>query len=91
MLTAELDAHAQDLRWTPDGQALCFLVAEHGRIDLRRVALDGGKLRPWSRPSAKSWLLTSPRMVNKQRLWQARTGHPGNSTLPVSMAQASSA
>jgi dipeptidyl aminopeptidase/acylaminoacyl peptidase len=42
VLTAELDAHAQELCWTPDGQALCFLVGERGRIDLRRVPLDGG-------------------------------------------------
>jgi dipeptidyl aminopeptidase/acylaminoacyl peptidase len=44
VLTMGLDAHPQDLSWTPDGQALCFLVAEHGRIELRRVALDGGKI-----------------------------------------------
>jgi dipeptidyl aminopeptidase/acylaminoacyl peptidase len=42
VLTADLDAHARDLCWMPDGQGLCFLVSEQGRIDLRRVSLDGG-------------------------------------------------
>ena len=42
LLTAELDAHAQDFSWLPDGQGLCCLVSERGRIDLRRVPLDGG-------------------------------------------------
>jgi dipeptidyl aminopeptidase/acylaminoacyl peptidase len=42
VLTAALDAHAADLHWTPDGEALYFLVPERGRIDLRRVALEGG-------------------------------------------------
>jgi dipeptidyl aminopeptidase/acylaminoacyl peptidase len=44
MLTAGLDAHAEDFRWTPDGQSLIFLVAERGRIDLRRLPVDGGPL-----------------------------------------------
>ncbi len=42
ILTAELDAHPRDLRWLPDSRSLCFLVAERGRIDLRRVSVDGG-------------------------------------------------
>ncbi len=42
VLTAELDAHAREMRWLPDGQGLCFLVSEQGRIDLRRVSIDGG-------------------------------------------------
>jgi dipeptidyl aminopeptidase/acylaminoacyl peptidase len=42
LLTAELDAHARDLRWLPDSQRLCFLVSEKGRIELRSVSLDGG-------------------------------------------------
>jgi dipeptidyl aminopeptidase/acylaminoacyl peptidase len=43
-LTTGLDAHARDVRWAPDGQSLCFLVGEKGRIDLRRVPLDGGQV-----------------------------------------------
>ena len=42
VLTAELDGHARDPQWMPDSQGLCFLVAEQGRIDLRRVSVDGG-------------------------------------------------
>lgn len=42
VLTGELDAHPRELRWTPDGRGICFLVAARGRIDLRRVSLDGG-------------------------------------------------
>jgi dipeptidyl aminopeptidase/acylaminoacyl peptidase len=42
VLTTELDAHAQEFRWMPDGKSLCFLVSERGRIDLRRVSVDGG-------------------------------------------------
>ena len=42
LLTADLDAHPIEFCWTPDGQSLCFLVAERGRIDLRRVSADGG-------------------------------------------------
>jgi dipeptidyl aminopeptidase/acylaminoacyl peptidase len=42
VLTAELDGHARDPHWMPDGQGLCFLVAERGRIDLRRVSVNGG-------------------------------------------------
>lgn len=41
VLTTELDGHARDPRWMPDGLGVCFLVAERGRIDLRRVAVDG--------------------------------------------------
>jgi dipeptidyl aminopeptidase/acylaminoacyl peptidase len=41
-ITAELDAHARDIRWAPDSQSLYFLVAERGRIDLRRISVDGG-------------------------------------------------
>jgi dipeptidyl aminopeptidase/acylaminoacyl peptidase len=41
-ITAELDAHAREIRWAPDSQSLYFLVAERGRIDLRRVSVDGG-------------------------------------------------
>jgi dipeptidyl aminopeptidase/acylaminoacyl peptidase len=44
VLTGELDAHPREFRWLPDGQSLCFLVSERGRIDLRRVALDGGPI-----------------------------------------------
>jgi dipeptidyl aminopeptidase/acylaminoacyl peptidase len=42
VLRTELDAHPRDIRWTPDGQGLCFLVAERGRIDLRHVSVKGG-------------------------------------------------
>jgi dipeptidyl aminopeptidase/acylaminoacyl peptidase len=42
VLTTELDAHPREFRWMPDGQSLCFLVSEKGRIDLRRVSIDGG-------------------------------------------------
>ena len=42
VLMMELDAHPRDIRWTPDGQSLCFLVAERGRADLRRVSVKGG-------------------------------------------------
>lgn len=42
VLTAELDSHARDPQWMPDSQSLCFLVAEQGHIDLRRLSLDGG-------------------------------------------------
>jgi dipeptidyl aminopeptidase/acylaminoacyl peptidase len=42
VLTSALDAHAADFRWAPDGETLYFLVPERGRIDLRRVALEGG-------------------------------------------------
>ncbi len=41
-LTTELDAHPRELSWLPDGQGLCFLVAERGRIDLRRISIEGG-------------------------------------------------
>ncbi len=41
-ITAELDAHAKDIRWAPDSQSLFVLVAERGRIDLRRVPVGGG-------------------------------------------------
>jgi dipeptidyl aminopeptidase/acylaminoacyl peptidase len=44
VLTAALDAHAGDLRWTPDGNALYFLVPEWGRVDLRRVSLETGSV-----------------------------------------------
>jgi dipeptidyl aminopeptidase/acylaminoacyl peptidase len=44
VLTTELDAHAREFRWLPGGQSLCFLVSERGRIDLRRVAMDGGAI-----------------------------------------------
>jgi dipeptidyl aminopeptidase/acylaminoacyl peptidase len=42
VLTAALDAHPEDSRWMPDGQSLCFLVAERGSADLRSVGVDGG-------------------------------------------------
>ncbi len=42
VLTGDLDRHAQDIRWLPDGQRLCFLAADRGRVDLRAVSLDGG-------------------------------------------------
>jgi dipeptidyl aminopeptidase/acylaminoacyl peptidase len=42
LLAVDLDAHPRDFRWLPDGQRLCFLVSEHGRIDLRRVSVAGG-------------------------------------------------
>lgn len=44
VLTAELDGHARDPNWLPDGQGLCFLVAERGRIELRRVLVEGGSM-----------------------------------------------
>ncbi len=42
VLTTELDAHPREPCWMPDGQGICFLVAERGRIDLRRVSVKGG-------------------------------------------------
>jgi dipeptidyl aminopeptidase/acylaminoacyl peptidase len=42
VLTVDLDAHARDFRWSRDGGAVCFLVGEHGRADLRRLSLKGG-------------------------------------------------
>jgi dipeptidyl aminopeptidase/acylaminoacyl peptidase len=42
VLRTELDAHPRDIRWAPDSQSLLFLVAERGRIDLRRVSVVGG-------------------------------------------------
>ncbi len=44
VLTAELDAHAQELCWSPDGASIYFLVGEKGRVDLRRLSLDGGSI-----------------------------------------------
>jgi dipeptidyl aminopeptidase/acylaminoacyl peptidase len=44
VLTAKLDAHARDFRWSPDGRSIYFLVGEHGRVDLRRLSLDGGPI-----------------------------------------------
>lgn len=41
VLTTELDGHARDPRWMPDGLGVCFLMAERGRINLRRVAMNG--------------------------------------------------
>jgi dipeptidyl aminopeptidase/acylaminoacyl peptidase len=46
VLTTQLDADAQDPRWTPDGQYLCFLVPERGRVDLRRVPASSGPVEP---------------------------------------------
>ena len=43
-LTIDLDAHAQDFRWSPDGGSIYFLVGEKGRVDLRRLSLDGGEI-----------------------------------------------
>ena len=54
MLTAELDAHAQEFCWSPDGAAIYFLVAERGRVDLRRVSLDGGSIETVSAATARS-------------------------------------
>jgi dipeptidyl aminopeptidase/acylaminoacyl peptidase len=42
VLTSALDAHAYDIRWTPDSHFIYFLVPQHGRIDLHRVSIDGG-------------------------------------------------
>ncbi len=42
IVTGDLDAHARDLRWLPDGRGLCCLVSERGRIGLRRVSVNGG-------------------------------------------------
>jgi dipeptidyl aminopeptidase/acylaminoacyl peptidase len=44
MLTADLDCHAVELAWSPDGQSLCFLAIERGRVDLRRVSVEGGSI-----------------------------------------------
>jgi dipeptidyl aminopeptidase/acylaminoacyl peptidase len=44
-LTTQLDAHPRDFRWLPDGQSLCFLVSDRGRIDLRSVSVDGGPVK----------------------------------------------
>ena len=44
VLTGELDAHAREFRWLPDSQGLCCLVSERGRVDLRRVPSDGGRV-----------------------------------------------
>ena len=45
VLTGQLDAHAVDLIWMPDGQGLCFLVPQRGRVDLAQVDLSGGPIR----------------------------------------------
>jgi dipeptidyl aminopeptidase/acylaminoacyl peptidase len=42
VLTPELDGHARDPRWTPDGQGVCFLVAARGRIELCHRSVAGG-------------------------------------------------
>ncbi len=44
VLTAELDCHAADLAWMPDSRCVCFLALERGRVDLRCVSLEGGKV-----------------------------------------------
>lgn len=44
IVTTELDDHPTNVQWTPDGQSLYFLVAERGRIDLRRVSVEGGPI-----------------------------------------------
>jgi dipeptidyl aminopeptidase/acylaminoacyl peptidase len=41
-LTAELDGHATNICWAPDGKSLTCLVGDRGCIDLRRVPVDGG-------------------------------------------------
>lgn len=43
-LTTELDAHPREVCWNPDSRSLCFLVADRGRMDLRRVSVDGGPI-----------------------------------------------
>jgi dipeptidyl aminopeptidase/acylaminoacyl peptidase len=42
IVTAELDGSPANVRWTPDGQGLYFLVDERGRTDLRCVSVAGG-------------------------------------------------
>lgn len=42
LLTGELDRHASNLRWAADGRSLYFLVPDRGRVDLRRVSIEGG-------------------------------------------------
>ncbi len=44
LLSEQLDCDALDLGWLPDSQRLCFLVPERGRVDLRCVSLEGGKV-----------------------------------------------
>jgi dipeptidyl aminopeptidase/acylaminoacyl peptidase len=44
VLTTDLDAHARDFRWSPDGKSIYFLVDEHGLVDLRRLSLDGSPI-----------------------------------------------
>ena len=42
VLTGALDAHADDLAWSPDSQSVCFLAGRKGRYELCRVGIDGG-------------------------------------------------
>jgi dipeptidyl aminopeptidase/acylaminoacyl peptidase len=42
VLTTALDAHPREFHWMPDSHSLCFLVETQGRIELRRVSVDGG-------------------------------------------------
>jgi dipeptidyl aminopeptidase/acylaminoacyl peptidase len=45
ILTEQLDAHAWDLAWMPDGQGLCFLVPRRGRVDLCQLVLSAGPIQ----------------------------------------------
>ena len=40
-LATELDCHAVELAWMPDSRGLCFLAIQGGRVDLRRVPVEG--------------------------------------------------
>jgi len=42
ILTADLDAHASDIAWSPDSQSVCFLTGRQGRGELGRVSIEGG-------------------------------------------------
>ncbi len=42
VLTGGLDRHAVEPRWAADSRSLTILVPDRGRVDLRRVPIDGG-------------------------------------------------
>ena len=42
VLATELDGHARDPHWTPDGRGVCFLIAKQGRIELCHKSVEDG-------------------------------------------------
>jgi dipeptidyl aminopeptidase/acylaminoacyl peptidase len=45
LLTAELDRHATNIQWAADSWSLYALVPDRGRVDLRRVRIEGGPVQ----------------------------------------------